>query len=436
MLRKLFLAVLLGLFAWAVVFLIRFKPEPKIKLDEPLFLKDVKELGSENEFAFDLYAKLKEKDGNLFFSPFSISSSLTMTYAGTDGETKSEMAKVLHLDGLDASIHSKQGELIRNLNLFNNPEITQISIANRLWAQKDFQFLSFFTNTLSSNYNAGLEKVDFRNESDATRTKINDWTAQSTRGKIIDLIPPGTITPDTKVILTNAIYFKAIWWRAFFPEQTREGSFFLADGSKVKCQMMKMDSSGMKSSVGEYDVKKDDGFRILELPFKNNHFSMLIVLPVAKDGLSAVEKKLNVSFLNQCLKDIRGREVDIMFPKFQFVQEFDLVENLRAIGMKSAFSDGSNGPSANFSKIANQPLKIDAIRHKTIISVDENGTEAAGSTAQMMGAFGEGDPPINFVANHPFLFLIRDNHSGTILFLGRVADPSEKALASTTSDLR
>ena len=377
-----------------------------------------------NEFAFDLYARLRSKEGNLFFSPYSISTALALAYCGARGQTESQMAAVLHLPTspgetavlketlAQTRFHSAFGEIIKDLNSRGEKGGYQLSVANALWGQKGYGFLEEYLELIETNYGGKLNEVDFVRSAETARKTINRWVEQKTNNKIKNLIPKGVLDSMTRLVLTNAIYFKGNWARQFIKDKTKDAPFTLADGEKVDAAMM--------NQTAEFNYLETGGFQGLELPYVDDDLSMIIMLPKEIDGLDEFEKTLTVENLSKWLRKLYKREVVVSVPKFKMTSQFGLASVLKSMGMTDAFSS-----NANFSGInGKRDLFISAVIHKAYVDVNEEGTEAAAATAVTikLTSIGPARIPI-FRADHPFLFLIRDNHSGSILFIGRVMNP-------------
>jgi len=348
-------------------------------------------------FAFDLYAQLSTGDGNVFFSPYSISAALGMTYAGAAGETAAQMRRTLHFAGSDEIVARSFGMMEQRLEEGSRDGGYEISLANSIWGQQGFNFLDGFLQTLEQHYGAGLRESDFAGQTEAARRAINAWVERETRERIKDLIPPGGLTALTRMVLCNAIYFKGNWASQFKKDATQDAPFTLADGKKVNVPM------------------------ILELPYEGDDLSMLVLLPKAAGGLTALEKGLSPEWLAKWAKPLRKQEVQVYLPKFTMTSEFGLKDVLVKLGMKDAFNAGA----ADFSGMdGSKELFISAVVHKAFVDVNEEGTEAAAATAVVVGTTAMMEPTV-FRADRPFVFLIRDNKTGSILFIGRVANPKE-----------
>jgi serpin B len=378
-----------------------------------------------NRFAFDLYARLAGGEGNLFLSPYSISTALTMTYGGARGETADQMAKALRLPASGEAVHGAYGALQSDLNaagaggpVRRSPKgeggAFELAVANRLWGQKGFAFLPDFLALLDARYGAGLEPLDFAAATEAARQTINAWVEEKTRDKIKELLKPGVLDAATRLVLTNAIYFKGKWAEEFDKKATQDEDFFLAPEKKVTAPLM--------HRTADFGYFEGDDLQALELPYQGERLSMVVLLPKPKDGLAALEAALSADKVSEWVGKLSRREVQVALPRFKTTAEFSLGEVLAAMGMQDAF-DASR---ADFSGMTGtKDLFISAVVHKAFVDVNEEGTEAAAATAVVMTLSAMPEPPPVFRADHPFLFLIRDTRSGAILFLGRIADPTK-----------
>jgi len=379
-----------------------------------------------NKFALELYAKLSGKEGNLFFSPYSISTALAMAHAGARGVTEAQMAKVLHFPVIDKPgtelssmlIREKQrfasvfGKIIEDLNNRGKKGGYELRVANALWGQEGYEFLEEFLELIKSNYDGRLNEVDFIRATEAARKTINTWVEKKTDDKIKNLIQKGVLDSMTRLVLTNAIYFKGNWAKQFKEDRTKDAPFTLANGRKVDVAMM--------NQTGQFNYMEAESFQGLELPYVDDELSMVILLPKEFDGLDKFEKTLTAENLSKWLGKLRNREVRVSVPKFKMTSQFALASVLKSMGMTDAFS-----PNADFSGMnGRRDLFISAVIHKAYVDVNEEGTEAAAATAVTMKLTSVGPARIPvFRADHPFLFLIRDNHSDSILFIGRVMNP-------------
>lgn len=389
----------------------------KSQSTEPPLSVTTSELVSNNTaFALDLYRYLSSESGNLFFSPYSISIALAMTYAGAREETAIEMAEVLKFSLSPDRLHPTFADL-RSILEANATEDYQLAIANRLWGQADYPFLERFLELIQSYYGSGLETVDFFKETEAARQTINTWVEQQTNGKIKDLLAPNILSPLTQLVLTNAIYFKAKWLEPFRPDLTQEEPFTIAPGQQISVPMMKG-----TTSVSNYVVLGD--VKLLELFYLTMQQSMVIILPDRVDGLARLEQRLTPSLLAEWLAALDKDNSPFKFPlttwlpKFKVSSELELKKTLTALGMTNAF-----GLNANFSGMdggITPPIYLQNIIHKAFVDVNELGTEAAAATGVVAGIRSSRG---SIIIDRPFLLLIRDIKSGSILFIGRVVNP-------------
>jgi serpin B len=364
-----------------------------------------------NAFAFDLYARLSQKKGNVVFSPYSISNALAMTYAGARGQTAEEMAKVLHFTLGQERLHPAFAELVADLYKDGKGRPYHLHVANSLWGQKGYPFLDGFLELTRKNYRAGLKEVDFERVPEEARHTVNRWVEEQTRDKIKELLLSGDVTPSTRLVLTNAIYFKATWQTPFPKDQTRDAVFAVAPGEKPSVPMMRQPEGMFRYFAG-------DNFQWLELPYKGGQLSLVVLLPHKQGRLAGLEKALTASAIQRGVDKLQLRLGEVALPRFQATLRVSLGEDLKQMGMPLAFSRG-----ADFSGIASaENLRLTGVIHKAFIDVDEVGTEASAATA-VVAAGTKSIRPFSFRADHPFLFLIRDTQTGSILFLGRVTDP-------------
>ncbi|MEM3421644.1 MAG: serpin family protein [Candidatus Hadarchaeum sp.] len=362
-----------------------------------------------SSFALDLYRVVRGSEGNLFFSPYSISLALAMTYAGARGSTAQEMAEVLHFTLPQERLHPAFNALDLAL-MAQNSENFRLNIANSIWGQIGFEFRQEFLDVLALNYGAGLRGLNFRENPESARVRINDWVSEQTKGKIKDLIPPGAIDALTRLVLTNAIYFNAVWEHQFSENLTADGVFTLLDGSQITVPTM----SWPKGERIRYT--EGEGYRAVELPYRDTTAAMLVILP---ESFEEFEGTLTAGRLREIVASLESQNVIVKMPKFRFEFPLDLTETLAGMGMATAFSD-----QADFTGMAQDRLKISKVLHKAFISVDEKGTEAAAATAVIMELTAVLPPPITVSMDRPFIFLIHDTSTGAVLFMGRVLDPS------------
>lgn len=363
-------------------------------------------------FALDLYAQLREQDGNLFVSPLSISSALAMTYAGARGNTATEMAAVLHFQLEPERLHPAFAALLAGLDAPKEQPGYQLHIANALWLQQGYKFLPEFLEIGQTHYSAGLELLDFLNAVEKARQTINTWVEKQTAGKIVELIPRDILGRTTKLVLTNAIYFKGRWAVRFDQEDTRDEPFTLGNKQRIDVPMMHQSA--------EFGYCDQPGLQLLDLPYAGQALSMVVLLPKEPDGLARLEKSLNARTLAGWLTKLGKKKVRVSLPRFTMTSEFRLDQNLHSLGMRAAFDPSK----ADFSGMdGTHELYLGAVLHKAFVDVGEEGTEAAGATAVVMKLRGSPQRPATFQADHPFLFLIRDTRTGSVLFIGRVLNP-------------
>jgi serpin B len=372
-----------------------------------------------NAFAFALYHTLQEKhSGNIFYSPFSISVALAMTWAGARGATEQEIADTLRFTLPQERLHPAFNAL--DLELARRGQVAQgrdekgfrLRIVNALWGQQGFRFLPAFLDTLAQNYGAGLRLLDFAGDPEAARGIINDWVSDQTEGRIQDLIPPGVIDALTRLVLTNAIYFNAAWAEPFEKSQTTDLPFHLLNGGQVKVPMMRQTT--------EYGYAEGEGFQAVELPYDGRELAMVILLP-EEGRFEEFENSLDAGQVEVILGGLAYRQVALTMPRFRVESAFALADTLSAMGMPSAFKPDQ----ADFSGMDGaRDLYIGDVLHKAFVSVDEAGTEAAAATAVIMKLTALPASPVQVVVDRPFIFLIRDLQTGTILFVGRLVNPA------------
>jgi serpin B len=372
-----------------------------------------------NAFSLDLYQSLRPQSGNLILSPYSISIALGMTYAGARGETESQMAQVLHYDLPQAQLHPAFNSLDQALaergkSKSREEAPLQLDIANSVWAEQTFPFLQDYLDVIALNYGAGIQLADFLNQHESVRKEINDWVSDQTEDKIQDLLQEGIVKPTTKMVLVNAIYFKADWAVQFDPDSTSKAQFHLLDGSETQVEMMSETMYGSPYMQG-------NGFQAIELPYQGGSAAMDLIVP-DEGSFVQVESALDSGMLNDIFGKLQPTSVHLSLPKFNFTSEFKLADQLKEMGMTDAFDINL----ADFSGMTGGPdLFIDNVVHKAFVAVDEKGTEAAAATAVIVAPTSAGPiEAITLVIDRPFIFVIRDLPSGQILFIGRVLDPT------------
>jgi serpin B len=402
----------------AALAVVLFSPVIKADVNDPVNAA----VTAGNLFAADLFGQLRHADGNLCISPYSISSALQMTAAGAAGETESQMLATLHWTGpgqdLPAASAALTGQLITPVNEhLPSPSQTapRISIANALFGQSGYPYRQAFLDVLSRQYAAPLQNVDFAAHPQQAGDHINRWASEKTHGKIANAIPSSAITPATRLVLVDAVYFKDAWETPFPKSATLNQNFYVSGEEPRAVPIMQQSDS--------FDYMENDALQAVELPYVGD-FSLVILLPRQRDGLAAMEKSISADALSSWLKGLTLQSVHIFLPKFKIEGEYELSATLAKLGMPDAFkpqkADFSNMTSAD-------KFCIDQVIHKTYIDLDETGTEAAAVTAvtmRMSAVFGgSSTKPVLFRADHPFVFVLRHRNTGAILFMGRVADP-------------
>ena len=363
-------------------------------------------------FAFDLYRRLSRAEGNLFFSPYSISTALAMTYGGARGNTEKEMAAVMRFGLEPGRLHSGFAALQSELEELEKIGGIELNVANSLWPQKEHAFLREYLSLVEKNYGVSITAVDYAGALEAARQTINRWVEDKTQERIKDLIRPGILQTLTRLVLVNAIYFKGAWEHPFEPKSTEEAPFYLSAGKSVPAQIM--------AEEGDFEYAQADGIQILELPYAGGKLSMTVLLPEA-GGMKRLEDGLSREKIARWRSLVEKRSVQVFLPKFKTTAEFRLDQELKEMGMEDAFDD----IKADFSGMnGGRDLFISAVLHKAFVEVSEQGTEAAAATAVVMllrGAMPA--PPTVFRADRPFVFLIEDKKNRSILFMGRISNP-------------
>ena len=360
-------------------------------------------------FSADLFSRIaaSEPDGNIFFSPHSISAALAMTYAGAGGRTAEQIASAMHFQGSGEDLHGSFAALAAVLE--QKKGSCRLEVANALWGQEGYPFLQDFIGLIDRHYGGGFRTVNFKERKEEARAAINEWAAANTSGKIRELLKPEILTELTRLVLTNAIYFRGNWAARFDPEQTTAAPFHVRPGETTEVQMM--------HATGMFRYAEQDGVEFLEMPYEGDELSMVVLLPGITASGDAVP--IDLGKLDGWLAAAFPGQTEIWLPKFTFEAEYRLDEYLKEMGMADAFSL----PPADFSGLnGRKDLYITAVIHKAVIDVNEEGSEAAAATAVVIGT--KMAPRKNyFRADRPFIFLIRHNETGAILFLGRVVRP-------------
>jgi serpin B len=379
-----------------------------------------------NTFSCDLYRQFIEsrEDANFMYSSYSLYLALAMAYAGARSDTARQMADTLHFNMTGEKVHPALNDLSniinesQTVNKYKNPdgsieeviEKFQTEIANALWGQQHYGFKTDYLAIIDKYYGSAFKERDFINQSEPVRLEINDWIAEKTRDRILDMIPRGAIGEFTRLVVTNAIYFKAQWDKEFDKESTEDNDFFLLDGSSISVPMM--------NNADDIFYFENADFQAVRLYYKGG-FNMVIILP-GEGKFKAVEKAVNGPLLKTAINNMERCRVILHIPKFSYYSEFDDVNAILAkLGMPDAFSG-----KADFSGMTDREVSLNKVLHKSFINVDEEGTEAIAVTAII--AMGSPAPPriVEFTANRPFIYLIQHNDTGAILFMGRVMNPA------------
>jgi len=377
-------------------------------------LEQQKRLASNNnDFAFNMFSKLQENQvGNIFFSPYSISEALAMTYAGAKGETKSEMATALHFDD-DSKLHISFNAL--DLHMNHTDSNYTLQVADSIWPQKDYKILTSYLDTIKINYGADITPLDYINNPEGSRRTINSWIEDKTNDRIKNIIAKGSLGSNTKLVLVNAIYFKGRWEENFNEYGTHNETFTLEDGSTTTTPLM--------NQVGYFNYSENELYQSIELNYEGYRTSMVVVLP--REGITQnLYSNIQESY-NNIIKKSNSKNINLKLPKFEFsTKTYDLIEPFKELGMVDAFSG-----NADFSGMTgNTDLHIGKILHKAFIKVDEKGSEAAAATVvgmELTSVEPTEEEPIEMFVNRPFVFFIKDNQTQQILFIGEIKNPSK-----------
>jgi len=363
-------------------------------------------------FSADVYNLYNEEEKNIFFSSYSISSALTMTYEGAKGQTAEEMKKVLHLPSDKNITRSDFRTINEEINAENKS--FQLSVVNALWAQEEYPFIEDYFTIVDTYYGGKVSNLNFANNAESSRKEINDWVEQQTSNRIKNLLSKGSVSPSTKLILTNAIYFKGDWNNKFKTRYTEKEKFMLSSGQEVNVLMM--------HKTSYYNYGETNNVQILEMDYEGREISMLVILP--KENSDVIDKDIDGKTIREWQDSVGRAKVEVSFPKFKFETEYSMANDLQQMGMSAAF----NPTMADFTGMTTkEELFISQVVHKTFVEVTEEGTEAAAATAvsMMASSAGPGEPEEIkvFKADHPFIFIIQQKDSGNILFMGKVNNP-------------
>jgi len=365
-----------------------------------------------NEFSFSLYDEINNEAANVFFSPYSISSALAMTYNGAREKTKEEMADVMNFNKNEESLSKNFSALNSHITNLTSKKI-QLNIANSIWGQQDYGFEKRFLELNNKYYGAGVKEVNFKENYKSIRKDINKWVENKTQEKITDLIKSNMLDPMTRMVLVNAIYFNGKWAFPFKEEDTYEDVFYIYSECKTKTDFMER-----QVSLKYYE---DDLAQVVEIPYSGKSLSMMVILPKERYGMEQLEHQLNENLYHSYQKSMKTKKVKLTLPKFKITDDFELNEPLKNLGMESAF-----GKNADFSGMTGKKdLYISNVVHKSFVEVNEEGTEAAAATGVVMRKTSVNMDKKEFKADHPFVFFIKDNEHDTILFMGRIMNPEK-----------
>ena len=387
---------------------------PGVAPDELLALSS-----GNTDFALRLYQELREQEGNLFFSPYSISAALAMTYGSARGSTEREMAQTLGFtlpqDRLHPAFNAldlQLAERTKPIDFFGTEvEGAQLDIANSLWGQAGHSFRPEYLDLLALNYGAEMHLMDFANAAAVARRTINKWVEDATEGNIQDIVSGGALNAQTRLVLVNAIYFNAKWEDPFSKFATKKGDFYLLDGGTVRVPMMSQDEP--------FPYLRGRGFQVFELPYVGRELAMGILMPDT-GKFRDVESSLDARQLNTIVRNLETRYLDLKMPRFDFESEFEMRDTLSEMGMRRAFG------GADFSGMdGGRELRLSEVLHKAFVKVDERGTEAGAATSVFASVISNPMYPLEVTVDRPFIFWIRDIPTGTLLFLGRVLNPAE-----------
>jgi serpin B len=414
--------------------------------DRGATIEGVKEVvNANNQFSVDLYSKInQETEDNIFFSPWSISTAVAMAYEGAREDTASEIQDVFYFPEEDSLRRSSYASMLNTLNKAGGEY--KLSTANAIWLQEDYPFLDTYKDTINNYYLGEVKNLDFVNNPSGASSKINNWVSRNTNNKIPKIVSPGMFNSLTRAVLTNAIYFKGKWEHQFDKKDTKPEDFTLESGDKIKVPMMRLTDEEL-----DFNYAESDGVQILEMPYKGDKISMLVLLPrtemserlkdqieyqyqleygplgkekaeIFTSNMTHLESILSEEKLQEWRGKLRPQSVYIYMPKYKFETTYSLTDYLKDMGMSIPFTLGA----ANFSGMdGTDLLYIDEVLHKAYIDVYEEGTEAAAATAIMIGCMAAGPSFIEFRADHPFIFIIQETETGNILFMGKVNDPSQ-----------
>ena len=369
-----------------------------------------------SNFSFSLYGAI-ERSGNEFISPYSISAALLLLSLGTGGTTKKQILSSMFTTGMVNDVHMGYKTLNTKIESRANTGVT-LSVANRLFASDRFTILQKYVTDSLTYYGSEVQRLDFTTQAEQSRVLINNWISTQTHDKIRDMMPKGKINRNTIMVLTNAIYFKGMWKRKFDASRTIKKNFMVGPYNKMQVDMM---HDQFKAMSGEHTALN---CKVLQLPYSGDQVSMVLILPNDKNGLTQLESRLTFAKFQELLSGLRKQDTVIRIPKFKVEESYDLKSILRHLGISEIF----DRTAANFTKMVSPELNSHGVyvsdaRHKTYIEVNEESSEAAAATTIEMIFTSAMTPPFEFIADHPFMFVILDNETKTTLFMGRYAEP-------------
>lgn len=421
------LAILIvAVISTAVYFIFPYEPKQPPKADDngstQLNVQNL--VDSNNKFAFDIYSELdKTNNGNLFYSPYSLFAAMAIAYEGSKSQTYEEIKSVLHFPETDI-LRPNFANIYNSINEKN--DFYELRTGNALWLQYDYPLLEDYKTRVEQYYGSKAQNLDFIQETEKSRQTINSFIEEQTNNKIKDLLPPNSVDSSTKLVITNAVYFKGKWEWEFKESSTQELDFKITPSNIIKTPMMSMHPEKARFNYADLDK-----FQILELPYKGEKISMLVLLPKQGEEYNFETEKTttynynleDIELSSEKLKEYKSKMKEtmmdsILLPKFEFDTKYFMKDNFKALGMSSAFSDSADFSAMNTAK----NLKIDEVIHQAYINVDEQGTEAAAATAIIMKVT-SAMPTNIFRADHPFIFIIQEKQTGNILFIGRLTDP-------------
>lgn len=370
-------------------------------------------VSNNNKFAFELFNKTGVGERNCFISPFSISTAMAMTYAGAREQTEKQISTVFHFSSNSSAFHKEFYNSTELVRAAGSSDGLKLNFANAIWLDKSLKLEKKYKSVMKKSYKSGFTPVDFASAPEAARTEINQWVAGKTENKIEKLLIEGDVDNGTALVLTNAIYFKGNWTNRFNEEKSQQGKFKVREGESVEVTYMNI--------TEKFRFLEMKGMQVVELPYEGNRVSMYVILPDPNKNIDAFIGRLTPEAFEKGCDAMKETKISLQFPKFKYESRYELQSVLGEMGMPDAFGSG-----ADFSGITGgRDLYISKVVHKAFIEVNEKGSEAAAATAVVMRKNAE--IPKQVVVDRPFVFLIRDNMTGAVLFLGKVVNPNTTA---------